>query len=154
MAGCTGMVYNYILCKTPSPDDAEDILRETMLGVWQGIKNFDGASSLKTWIISVARRKIADLYRRKYRRGDTAEPDENEELSSEDEYGPLEDKISVESALSSLRPNERELVFLVFNAQLTYSEISKIMSTPEGTIKTRIRAIKEKLRKKLEVNGT
>lgn len=154
MSGYVGTVYNYILCRVPSKDDAGDILQETMLGIWQGIKGFDGASSIKTWCISVARRKVADFYREAYRRGDCADLDENDDLPSDDEYEPLLDKISVESALSGLSRNERELVFLVFNAQLTYAEISALTSTPEGTIKTRIRAVKEKLRKQLEVNET
>ena len=56
------VVYSYIALRASSAD-AADILQETMLAVWQGISGFDRRSSLKTWLLAVARRKLCDLYR-------------------------------------------------------------------------------------------
>jgi len=41
-------------------------------------------------------------------------------------------------------------LFLAFNAQLTYQEISQVIGIPVGTVKSRMSAIKSKLRKYLE----
>ncbi len=153
MKDLTGAIYCYISSHVDTGEDAKDILQETMLSVWNGLKGFDSRSSLKTWVIGITRRKIADYYRLYYK-GTPAQLSEFENiLSSKDEYDHINSRNDVESAMNVLDNTEKEIVFLAFNVQLTYTEISEIMGIPTGTIKSKMSGIKAKLRKQLEKEG-
>lgn len=143
------VIYNYICSHVSATEAARDILQETMLSIWQCLKSFDGNSSLKTWCISITRRKIADHYRKVYKDDSMSLEDLQEILKAENDFECVYDKLAVENALTILDKTEREIVFLVFNAQLSYNEVSKIMNIPVGTIKSRMSGIKAKLKKRL-----
>ena len=51
------------------PNDVSDIIHDTMLEVWRKADRFEGRSSLKTWIFSIAKNKSIDR-NRKYARLD------------------------------------------------------------------------------------
>jgi len=55
--------------------------------------------------------------------------------------------------MKSLGKIQKEIIFLVFNAQLSHAEISEIMHIPVGTIKSRMSNIKARLRKQLDDGG-
>ena len=61
-------LYNYARLKLPSKEAAEDVVQETFLSAFKGIKNFKGDSSEKTWLVSILKRRIVDYYRKEARR--------------------------------------------------------------------------------------
>jgi RNA polymerase sigma-70 factor (ECF subfamily) len=147
------VIYNYICIHIKRDDDIQDIVQETMLAAWSGLKSFRKNSSFKTWIIGIARRKICDHYRSKYRILTVSifdEFDEKDSLRIEDESDKSIEVIDINKAVESLNSKEQELVFLAFNAQLTYQEISEVIQVPVGTVKSRMSTIRCKLRKHLE----
>ena len=139
-----------------SDGDAKDILQETMLGIWRSLSGFDRKSSFRTWIFAITRRKIADYYRRSYRNMDNCKEDISDCSDELYSYGAIEqlaDTITVQNAVNSLSDEERELVYLVFNAQLTYKEVGKLTGLPEGTIKSKMFGIRRKLKNMLKEGG-
>ena len=61
-----GMVYG-IACRAMAPHDAEDVVQQTFVSVWRSRESYDPASGpLGAWIVSIARRRIADHYRTRY----------------------------------------------------------------------------------------
>ena len=56
----TNFVKNWLY----DPTQAADLVHETMLEVWRNAKRFEGRSSLKSWIFSIARNKSIDTNRR------------------------------------------------------------------------------------------
>lgn len=71
-------------------------------------------------------------------------------------YGAIEqlaDIVTVQKAVNSLSDEEKELVYLVFNAQLTYKEITELTGLPEGTIKSKMFGIRRKLKNMLKEGG-
>ncbi len=147
------IIYNYILVHVNS-EDTNDILQETMLSVWQSLNNFENNSSFKTWVIGITRRKIADYYRKFYKSKNNVDIcDYSDDLYSENHIDKLTDKIVVQNAVDTLSKIEKEIVYLVFNAQLTYKQIEQITGIPNGTIKSKMSLIKSKLKKQLEQGG-
>lgn len=57
-------LYGYALSKSSSTELAEDFVQETFLSALNGIKNFKGNSSERTWLFSILKNKIADHYRK------------------------------------------------------------------------------------------
>src|SRR5215813_6232189 len=43
--------------------DAEDALQEAMLAAWQGLRGFEGRSSLRTWLYRIATTRALNLLR-------------------------------------------------------------------------------------------
>ncbi len=143
------VLYNYIYTRIPNSSDIEDIIQETLLSAWKGIGAFNYSSSFKTWLLGIANNKINDYFRTRYRHS-------NENLATFEDYPDEADftegsdkKSDVSRAVSMLNPGEKELIHLIFNAGLNYSEISTLTGIPPGTIKSRMSAIKEKLKKYL-----
>ena len=60
-------LYAFIRYKVPSNEIAEDIVQETFLSALSSAKNFKGKSSERTWLISIAKRRIIDYYRKEAR---------------------------------------------------------------------------------------
>ena len=145
-------LYNYIKLKTALHADAEDVLQETMLALWQSLASFSGQSAFKTWVFSVAKHKIADFYRE--RRAETdyiAEmPDD---IAAADVWENTDGNLDLYGALAKLPEEDRELVYLVFNAGLTYEEIQNLTGVKTGTVKSRIHYIKKTLYTLLSQKG-
>ena len=147
------VVYSYIALRASSAD-AADILQETMLAVWQGISGFDRRSSLKTWLLAVARRKLCDFYRARQSSRELSMsevfPDSCGEKfdidSGEDMAAGITERLDAAAAIKSLDAGERELIYLIFEAGLTYAEVSEATGIPVGTIKSRMSALRAKLR--------
>ena len=57
-------------------------------------------------------------------------------------------KNEVEVYLKSLKPEERELLYLIFVDEYTYKEISKKHQAPLGTVLARVHRLKKTLREK------
>lgn len=150
------ILYNYILSRVSNAEDVQDIFQETILAIWQGLDNYKGDSSFKTWTIGIARRKIADFYRRHYKDKDFHSLEEIDMEKTPNEPNPLNHAINsmdIENSLNTLASEDRELLFLIFNAGLTYKEIESISGIPEGTIKSRVYYLKKKLRPLLAEGG-
>ena len=82
------VIYNYIKSHIAGNEDVKDVLQETMLAVWKGIKNYDGNSSFKTWCFGITRRKIADHYRVAYRNSSISIDEFEDILVMKDEKKP------------------------------------------------------------------
>lgn len=149
MRGQIRQLYPFILLHVREQSDADDIVQETMLAVWQGLKGFHGASGFATWVFGICRRKIADFYRKAYSEKQRGIPLADAEELPDNSTDPL-DTASVSEAVKTLPARDRELLYLVFNARLTYEEAGRVAKLPVGTVKSRMHAIREKLRPLLE----
>lgn len=141
------MLYNYIKIKVARNADVEDILQDIMLAVWQNLAAYSAQSSFKTWTFSIAKRKIADFYRerRAERNSNTEMSDNIAEIAGNDVFTDIDDKLDLYAALSKMPEENRELIYLVFNAGLTYEEIQDMTGIKTGTIKSRVYYIKKTL---------
>ena len=57
----------YALLQLRNPDQAEDVVQETLLAALEGRARFSGLSSVKTWLTGILKHKIIDAIRRKAR---------------------------------------------------------------------------------------
>ena len=59
-------LYSFAIGRVNDPDKAEDLVQETFLAALKAQGGFKGASTERTWLISILKRKIIDSYRKKY----------------------------------------------------------------------------------------
>ena len=107
--------------------DVEDILQDTWLAAPRAIANFDGKNAtLKTFLFSLARRKIADYWRK--HKAVTELP---ENMSTSESY---HEKLELDEALALMPEQERQVLVLRYSEGFSVSEIADIMGrTYKGT---------------------
>jgi len=141
------IVYSYLKTQIDNEEIINDILHETFLAVWRNSKEFKGNSKVCTWIIGIARNKLISFLRTKYRRKAEEFDVEIDKIPAGNDFTEsLCNKVSVQKALELLPKSSKELVYLVFNLDMSYKDISIILEIPEGTVKSRMHKIKNKLK--------
>ena len=65
-------LFSFALARINDPDRAEDLVQETFLSALKAREGFRGASTERTWLTSILKRKIIDIYRKKYTSGGLA----------------------------------------------------------------------------------
>ena len=58
-----------------SVQDAEDLLQETLLAAWRGLEQFEGRSSLRAWLYTIATNRCLNALRERVRRPQTTPGD-------------------------------------------------------------------------------
>ena len=139
----TNFVKNWLY----DPTQAADLVHETMLEVWRNAKRFEGRSSLKSWIFSIARNKSIDTNRRGARVTYTDEVPEtiDSETSQEDFVLGVQNAKYLMAAMKELSDSHRRVLHLAFFEDMKYEDIAVIEDCPVGTVKTRILHAKKKL---------
>lgn len=56
-------MYRYALARLSDPEIAQDLVQEALVAAIHALKQFEGKSSVKTWLIAILKRKIVDYYR-------------------------------------------------------------------------------------------
>jgi RNA polymerase sigma-70 factor (ECF subfamily) len=75
----TDPVYAYVYQRLiPRTDMVDDVVQEVFLAAWDNLSRFEGRSSLKTWLLGIARHKIESYYRTRLR--ELGSVDEAEEV--------------------------------------------------------------------------
>jgi RNA polymerase sigma-70 factor (ECF subfamily) len=137
------LLYRYASARISDPHDANDIVQETMLAAWKGYDARNGQASVNAWLFGIVRNKIADYYRKRYR-----QPAErlDDSLPASDELSGVETRLDINGMLSGLSAGEYETVYLLLVAGLTYAETAQVLGIPEGTVKSRLHAVRKKMR--------
>ena len=119
---------------------ADDLSQETYLRAFGSLHRFAGRSSVRTWLLSIARRVCADAVRAGRRRrltlvgGDT----DLEALTGDGGSDGVGEGVAVADALSRLDPDRREAFALTQVLGLSYAEAAEVVGCPIGTIRSRV----------------
>lgn len=147
-------VLNYFRNKV---GDAErgDLVADTFLRGQRGLQTFRGDASFKTFILKIAHNTLVDHYRRRANERKHADA-RDRELSAQDlarsPFSLIADSQQARLLLEALRrlPHElQELLELRFWEELTGPEIAEVLGIPEGTVRSRLSAAKERLERGL-----
>jgi RNA polymerase sigma-70 factor, ECF subfamily len=141
-------IYRWLLRLVGNEATAEDLLSEVFLDVWRQADRFQARSSVSTWLMAIARFKA--LSARRVRKD--AELDETIEATvadpADDPEVMLEKKCRdalVRKAVTTLSPEHREIIDLVYYHEKSVDECAQILGVPSGTVKTRMFYARRKL---------
>ncbi len=137
-------VHRYARSLTRDPSAAEDALQQAFLDVMNGAATFRGASSVRSWLLTITRNAV---YRQARRRA--GEPEHHvpiDELASlagwgsdpEDLAGRAADRALVGRALDTLGPDSREVVVLRDLEGLSGEETARILGLTLAATKSRL----------------
>jgi RNA polymerase sigma-70 factor (ECF subfamily) len=139
-----GPVYGLIRRVLRDPAQSEEVAQEVLLEVWRTASRFDPSrGSATTWVMTIAHRRAIDRVR-----SATAEAQRDQKSAAAVVPAPDEVAETVEGnlerervrrCLGSLTDLQRESITLAYYGGYTYRQVSGLLGTPIGTIKTRIR---------------
>jgi RNA polymerase sigma-70 factor (ECF subfamily) len=129
---------------------AEDASQRTFLKLWTRADSYNPArGSLRTWLLTIARREAIDAYRSLRRRANRLVPEAEALLGRMADPASLGEEgrwHAVRLGLARLPQDQRIPIVLAFYFGLSHVEIADHLGVPLGTVKTRIRIGVEKLR--------
>jgi RNA polymerase sigma-70 factor, ECF subfamily len=150
------VVLGQVLLVTGERALAEEVVQDTMLAVWRGAGSFRGESSVRSWVIAIARRQTRDRLRARRLRvvddsylAEQAVPGPGPEATALDRAELSE----VMDAIRLLAPAHREVLGLVFSAGLSLPEVAGVLEIPVGTVKSRLTAARAALSRMLDKKG-
>lgn len=142
-------LFSYLLQLTPDYGLAEELMQDTLVAVWRSAHTFEGRSSVRTWLIGIARRQAHNTLRQRgLPLADLSELDDTPAADLEPEDAALASAARDElgEALGLLLPIHREVLALIFVHQLSYQETAQVLGVPVGTVKSRLNHAKRALR--------
>jgi RNA polymerase sigma-70 factor (ECF subfamily) len=148
---------------TGNEHDAEDIVQETFLRAYRGLRHFESRANFSTWLHRIAVNCSLDLVRGRQRQEPARDrqPAENEthELASRlADPGPTQERVvfsvevqrKVEEVLGQLSPKEKAAFVMRHFQGMSIEEISRIMGLRANAAKNNIFRAVRKLRQELE----
>ena len=134
-------VYNVALGMLKNNAEAEDIMQNVFIKLFDNYNAFRGDSDIKTYLYRMTVNKCLDLFRLQKIRINKLE---HIELP---EFKPVGPNYELEAMLERLEPNVKAAVLLSEIGGFSYKEIAGIMGINLGTVKSRIHRGINKLRK-------
>jgi RNA polymerase sigma-70 factor (ECF subfamily) len=158
----SGKIYRLATKMLNHQQDAEDVLQETFLKAYRGIKSFDGRSKISTWLFRIATNEALMVLRRKHPETVSIdEPVETEEGEKEpvqivdwcclpeEELLSEETKEKLDEAVQRL-PERLRVVFLLRDINdLSTHETAEILGLTDTAVKTRLSRARLRLREEL-----
>ena len=97
-------VYAYVRLRlTPHVDLVDDVVQDVFLAALNGLATFQGQSSLRTWLIGIARHKIEDVYRQRLRLPEALDEVDSVEETALSPPAALEEEIDAARARARTR---------------------------------------------------
>ena len=147
----SSIVYGYALSILKNSADAEDVMHDAFIKIYQSAVTYRPAGNPMAWILTIVR----NLCLNKIRAGKVCE-----ELSEYDDLaGSLSDseaaldRMVLEAAMNILDAEERQIVVLHAMAGFKHREIAEILDLPTGTILSKYNRAMKKMRKEMESKG-
>jgi RNA polymerase sigma-70 factor, ECF subfamily len=124
--------------------DVDDLVQDTYLRALRSLARYEGRASLRTWMLSIARRVCADAVRtaRRRRRLDAL-------FAREHAVADPGDRVAYALLIDGLMPERREAFVLTQIVGLSYADAADVCRVPVGTIRSRVARARNELHNEL-----
>jgi RNA polymerase sigma-70 factor (ECF subfamily) len=144
----SGILKALILRVIHNETEADDLLQEIFMEIWNQAKNFSAQKGKPLgWMVTLARRRAIDALRKKqaYSRAEERLQSETEQQpdawvhnATQEEIAFSDTRLIVRKIISQLPPAQQQAVDLAFFQGMSQREIAANTNTPLGTVKTRL----------------
>lgn len=144
-------LYHFLLKKGLSEQQAEDLVQQAFVMIWEKRSTIDETKSLRSYLFRIAYTRMLNVFR------DTKKFDENADFATEESDHETDQQIetrelsnAIETSISSM-PEKRQAVFrLCFIQEFTYKEAAETLDVSVKTIENHMGLALKELRGKLE----
>ena len=142
-------VYWHVRRLVNSHEDADDLVQEIFLKIWQALPSFRGEASLSTWVYRIATNEALNHLRREKVRSALRFSSLDAEMERRIDGDPFFDGTAAQRELAKAvarLPDKQRLVFVMrWWDELSYEEISSVTGTSVGALKASFHIAKEKI---------
>jgi RNA polymerase sigma-70 factor, ECF subfamily len=141
-------VRRYVAHLCADPQAVDDLAQDTFLRALGSLHRFEGRSSARSWLLSIARRAVIDSYRYASTRPRLYDaPDWQLAVESAQPRGlpGFEDGVVLLDLLATLPDERREAFVLTQLLGLPYAEAAEVSDCPVGTVRSRVARAREAL---------
>lgn len=158
-------LYSTALRLTRKPQDAQDLVQETLLKAYRAYERFEAGTNLKAWLFRILTNSYINVYRYKKRRPNEVDVDDSETMflyhklrgsNAEDVTRSVEESFiesitdeDISQALEQLPDQYKEVILLADIEGLSYAEIADMLEIPDGTVMSRLHRGRKALQKAL-----
>lgn len=143
-------LFNFALKMTGSPDDADDLVQETLMKAYRFFDKFEKGTNIKAWLFRILKNSFINMYRKQSKEPDKVDYDDVSnfyesikatEIKSmhvqEDIFSHLLND-DVAEAISELPEDFRTVIILSDIEEYSYEEIAEFIDRPIGTVRSRL----------------
>lgn len=143
-------LYNFGLRLTSDPNDAEDLVQDTVVKAYRFFNSYEKGTNAKAWLFRILKNSYINNYRRDSKRPQQVDYDEVSSFyesirAARTDTSDLEDQMyrdlmddDINGALEDLPEDFRTVVLLCDVEGFTYEEIANMLDVPIGTIRSRL----------------
>ncbi|WP_174535340.1 sigma-70 family RNA polymerase sigma factor [Micromonospora chalcea] len=126
------------------PDSADDLTQETYLRAFRALPGFEGRSSVRTWLLGIARRACADHLRTVVRRR-RLDARLAAQAATDRPYPDPAGQLGATDLVRRLPAERRSAFVLTQLLGLSYAEAADVEGVPVGTIRSRVARARDEL---------
>lgn len=120
-------------------DDADDVLQNTFIKIFNNIHQFKGDSQLFSWMYRIATNEALNFLNQKARKLKLSSEELQEQtlqnLESDVYFEGDEIQLQLQKAIATLPDKQQQVFNMKYFQELKYKEISDILGTSEGALK-------------------
>lgn len=138
-------VYGFALSILKNPHDAEDVLHDAYLQVWNAAPQYRAHGKAMAWLLTIVRNLAMDQLRRQKRTEPLVWEDWQDQLAGTPAVS-AEDRMALAALLTALEDQERQIVTLHALTGLKHREIAALLGLPLPTVLSKYSRALKKLR--------
>ena len=142
-------MYRVARTRLKDDDDINDAIQNTMMYTYRNVKRIKNTESFKSWMLRILINECNKIYNSNKKKNNIFNKlVGNSEINSYDNSIQIvQDKMNFESLIDNLSYEEKLVITLHYNSQLSCSQIAKILNSSTNTIKSRMTRGVKKLKK-------
>ena len=122
-----------------SHDDANDVLQNVFIRVWNGLENFKEESQLYTWLYRIGTNESLTFLESQKKRAsvnyDDVESSLENKVKADQHFDPNKLEWKLQLAIQQLPEKQRVVFSLRYYDEMPYEEMSRVLDTSEGALK-------------------
>jgi RNA polymerase sigma-70 factor (ECF subfamily) len=122
-----------------SHEDANDVVQNTFIRVWNGLEKFREDSQLYTWIYRIATNECLSFLEQQKRKSLTPLSEQvqqrAEQVKADSHFDAQKLEWKLELAIQQLPERQRMVFILRYYQEMPYEQMSKLLETSEGALK-------------------
>ncbi|WP_326654240.1 MULTISPECIES: sigma-70 family RNA polymerase sigma factor [unclassified Streptomyces] len=134
-------IWRYVAYLSADAQAADDLTQETFLRALGSLHRFEGRSSARTWLLSIARRTVVDSLRHAAARPRVSDRDDWQAVAEQAQprgVPGFEDGIALAELLAIIPAERREAFVITQLLGLPYAEAAEAIGCPIGTVRSRV----------------
>lgn len=147
-------LYGTILRMTRNPHDAQDLVQEAFIKVYEQLDKYKATGSFSSWFYRVAINHCMDQFRKKQHKQSEIDTEMiQDHRHPEIIFLKQEKSRQLERLIATLPEDERMIILLRYGQELSYQEISDVLDLSLSNVRNKLHRAKKKMRKTAKREG-